>query len=113
MSEPGSDGGAARGPVSLGGSGWLPRGRRAPDRFDAALPGGKRPRQGGRAPHLDRPTAQGVAPLELSEIPAGERHRIADHDHQILFPAGVLLADLSVAAFDQQPATAAGPDSVG
>jgi hypothetical protein len=34
-------------------------------------------------------------------VPAGERHGIVDHDDQVFVPAGVLLADLGVAAFDQ------------
>jgi hypothetical protein len=32
---------------------------------------------------------QGITPLELSEIPAGERHGIVDHDDQVFLTAGV------------------------
>jgi membrane protease YdiL (CAAX protease family) len=74
----------------------------------AAVPRGKSPRQRPRAPHLDR-RAQGVAPLDLPEVPTGERHGVVDHDDQLFLAARVLLADLGVAAFDQQPATTAGP----
>jgi hypothetical protein len=78
------------------------------NRFGVAVPGGQCPCQISGALHFDRSGTQGVAPLELSKIPSGECQGIVDHDNQILLPAGVFLADLGVAAFDQQPATAAG-----
>jgi hypothetical protein len=49
----------------------------------------------------------------LSEVPAGEGHGIVDHDDQVFFAAGELLAHLGVAVFDQQPATPAGSGQYG
>ena len=75
--------------------------------FRIAVPRGKASRQRRRAAHLDRSGTQGVPPLDLAQVPVGERHRIVDHDDQIFLAAGVRLADLGVAPFDEQPAAAA------
>ena len=75
--------------------------------FGIAMPSGKASRQCRAASHLDRSGTQRVAPLDLTQMPAGERHRIVDDDDQIFLTAWVGLADLGVAPFDEQPAAAA------
>ncbi len=67
------------------------------------VPGGQRPGQVAVAADADGSRAEGVSPLDLAQVPAGERHRVLDHDHQVLFEPGMLVADLGFAVLDQQP----------
>ena len=66
-----------------------------------SVPGGEGSGQRPSTPYLDRPGAQGVAPSKLSQVPAGERHGIVHHDHQLFLAARVFLAHLGVTALDQ------------
>ena len=69
------------------------------------VPSRKRSGQCRGALHLNSPGTQGVAPLELSEMPAGEGNGIIDHDDQVFFATWILQAKFGVTPFDQQPAS--------
>ena len=77
------------------------------------VPAGEGSGQRPRAVHLDGSAAQGVAPLDLAEVPAGERHGIVDHDDQIFLAARVFLAISASPRSINSQLRLPGPDNVG
>lgn len=51
----------------------------------------------------DASGAEGGTPLDVAQVPAGQRHRIIDIDHQVIAECGIACAQLRLPILDEEP----------